>query len=518
MKHADGQTGSRLPVARQAASVAFGFATLRIVVLTVVALTWLVNSADAQQSVEARSLAIIDAIENVVSDAIARAEASMASIACVRRGGGDGVLGPLDPLDPRRRQLAIEPPVGPDDPEFVPTAFGTGVVIDRQGLILTNYHVLGDPELFDYYVTTIDRQKLKARVWSADPRFDLAVLKIETSDLQPIQWGDASTLRRGHLVIALGNPYAIASDGQVSASWGIVANLMRKAPRTPAGTTEDDAVLGPTLHEYGTLIQTDARLNLGTSGGALLNKRGEMVGLTTSIAAIAGYEKSAGYAVAIDDTFRRVVEALKARREVEYGFLGIEPDNLMPDEIRSGLRGMRVNRVLVGTPAQHSDLRPGDVITAVNDVPIFDADGLVLQIGKQPVDSIVRLTVSGEGNRDVRIVEVRLAKYPVRGRSIYQPRDKWRGLLVDYKTVTIDEPVARPTPVEDAVVVIDVDSDSPAWQAGFRRGMFITHVDGRSVRTPDQFYTRVRDKQRDVELRLPFGSDGDLTRTVRPAG
>ena len=111
-----------------------------------------------------------------------------------------------------------------------------------------------------------------------------------------------------------------------------------------------------TIHQLGSLLQTDAKLNLGTEGGPLVNMRGEMVGLTTSLAALAGYEKSAGYAVAVDDTFRRVVETLKQGREVEYGLLGVRTRDLTPDEGRQGRRGIVVNEVIPGTPAAWAGL------------------------------------------------------------------------------------------------------------------------------------------------------------------
>src|SRR3972149_8527359 len=158
--------------------------------------------------------------------------------------------------------------------------FDIHVVVDRQGLILTAYHVLGEES--DYYVPTHDGKVFLAKIKGADPRSDLAVLAIQAADLEPIPFGEASTLKRGQFVIALGNPYAIARDGQVSASWGIVANLARKAPPVP---DESQPTGKSTLHHFGTLIQTDAKLNLGTSGGPLLNLKGEMVGLTPALAA-----------------------------------------------------------------------------------------------------------------------------------------------------------------------------------------------------------------------------------------
>ncbi len=131
------------------------------------------------------------------------------------------------------------------------------------------------------------------------------MLEIDAKDLKPIVLGDASTLKKGQIAIALGNPYAIARDGQASASWGIIANIARKA--APLTSEDGTRKQKDKLYHFGTLIQTDAKLNLGTSGGALVNLKGEMIGLTTSMAAISGYEQAAGYAIAVDDVFRQAL-------------------------------------------------------------------------------------------------------------------------------------------------------------------------------------------------------------------
>ena len=307
------------------------------------------------------------------------------------------------------------------------------MVVDPRGLILTTYHVLGDES--DYYVTTADRKVYKATVKGADPRSDLAVLAIDAADLTPITFGNAAELKKGQIVISLGNPYAIARDGQASAAWGIVSNLARKAPATPS---ESDPSGRPTLHHYGTLIQTDAKLNLGTSGGPLLNLKGEMVGLSVVLAATAGYEAAGGYAIPVDPTFRRAVETLKQGREVEYGFLGIQPTNLRPQEILAGLHGMRVGQVVPGTPAARYGLKAGDIVTAVDDTPIYDADGLVLNVGKLPAEAVTRLSVLRGGSP--RTIEVTLSKYAVHGKKIVTAADPaWRGLRVDYPTAVVDE-------------------------------------------------------------------------------
>jgi len=170
--------------------------------------------------------------------------------------------------------------------------------------------------------TTSTSPPTNARFSSDDQRrrrqSDLAVLElINTSPntkFTPITFGDAKKLKKGQIVIALGNPYAIARDGQPSASGGIISNLARKIGTK--ATVEDQS-----LHHFGTLIQTDAKLNFGTSGGALLNLKGEMVGLTTSLAATSGYEQAAGYAIPIDKEFLDIVDKHKKGQAVPYGFL-----------------------------------------------------------------------------------------------------------------------------------------------------------------------------------------------------
>jgi len=449
-------------------------------------------------------------LEKALVEAIARCEKSVVAIARVRK----EPVGEMPTFEFRpdafgRRMLPAAAPQ-PADPDFVPNEYGTGVVVDARGLILTAYHVLGEQS--EYYVTTHERKVYRARIKGADPRSDLAVLTIDAVGLAPMAFGDAAELKKGQIVITLGNPYAIARDGQVSAGWGIVANLARKAPPTP---DESDPTGKQTLHHFGTLIQTDARLNLGTSGGPLLSLKGQMVGLTVALAATAGYESAAGYAIPVDQTFRRVVDTLKQGREVEYGFLGIQPVNLSPQEMLAGQRGMRVDRVVPGAPAARFGLKGDDIITAVNDQPIYDADGLVLEVGKLPVEAAARLSVVRGGRP--RTLEVTLAKYPVRGKKIItEPAPAWRGMRVDYATALLEADLRARTGwsfADEGVLVAEVQDDTPAFAAGIRRGMLISHVGRTAVRTPREFHAAVGTKNGPVQLRIVGDADNPL-RTV----
>jgi S1-C subfamily serine protease len=459
-------------------------------------------------------------IEQALVQAIERSERSVVSILRVRKQDAPmGVrAGPFNAFD-RRNVLPAEPA----PPENASGDFGeyaTGVIVDARGLILTNYHVIdaGSDE-HQYFVTTSERLTFPAQVLAADPRSDLAVLELEPAPKSPlpvIALGDASALKKGQIVIALGNPYSIARDGQASASWGIVSNLGRKFGPNP--TVSAEQTTRPTLYHVGSLIQTDARLNLGTSGGALLNLQGEMVGLTTSLAALSGYEQAAGYAIPVDESFRRILALLVEGREVEYGFLGVEPRSLSLEEQTQGLRGAIINTVYPGTPAVRAGLQPNDLVTSVDGQPVYDADSLILNVGRLPVEAQVRLNVIRRGQEMQR--EVELAKFLVVGRQRFkQQPEAWRGIRVDYQTV---DPSFRERVQIDldfaqgGVLVTEVADPSTAAQKGLRRGMLITHVGGVRVHTPREFRAAVSGETGSVDLRL-WGEAGQTQEiTIEP--
>ena len=433
------------------------------------------------------------ALENVITGVISRSEKSIVAIARIEPTNDD-------------RQTPL-------NPDFVAHDYGTGVVIDRDGLILTQYHLVKDGH--EHWVTTSQRKVYKAQPVAADPRSGLAVLRVPASDLTPITFGNGAEVRKGQFVLALGNPYAIARDGQASASWGIVANIARKAGPLP--DQDGNLVRKETLHHFGTLIQTDAKLNLGTSGGALLNLRGEMIGLTTNLAASAGYETSAGYAVPVDDTFRRVVNTLKEGREVEYGLLGIRTNHLDPDEVRLGLRGMRVLMAYAGTPAA-DDLMTDDVITHVNGTEIFGPDGLMLEVGKLSPEDTAELTVIRQG-REMK-VRTNLTKNYIPGKKIVTAKQpQWRGVKVDYSTALrdfADRLVRREVNFEKCVVITEVEPDSPAWREGLREHMFIAQVGNSQVTNPKEFFAAVEGKTGPVSIQLTGAPQQRQTRTIQP--
>lgn len=445
------------------------------------------NPATAQED---SALKTMVAMEKVVIDAIDKAENSVVAIARVRKGNiGD-----------------------PTDPNFVPNEYGTGVVIGKNKIV-TTYHLLGDPKVNDYYVW-IQRKPFKVsnvlrdtKVTAADSWTDLAVLEVKTGELEPIKFGKVDKLRKGQIVIALGNPYAIARDGEASATWGIISNLLRKSS---IGATEKVAPrAAETIHEYGTLIQTDAKLNFGTSGGALLNLKGEMIGLTTALVATHQYEQAAGFAIPVDDTFLKTIEALKQGKLPEFGFLGIGPGDLSPEARARGQSGIRVNRVVAGSPAADAKIAFGDIVTQIDGEEIFDSSQFMRALVGRSVNEeleikLKRRTFSPTEFENVSL-NVKLAKRFVttvrKSYSMLAP-EIWRGLQVDYATAIPDfSELAYAMDKKGCIAVTSVTRGSPAWKAGLRPRTFISHVENQRVRTPADFFKTIQEKSGEVSIK-----------------
>ena len=469
---------------------------------------------DAQTDADA-----IAALQRRVLAAVREHQKSVVAIAVDRRRRATDEAPPIIQLDPARlRRYAPAPP------DETPKYFGSGVVVDRRGLILTNYHVLGhDDEDYrvEHRVTTIDRKTFTAKVKAADRRSDLAILELvpiaagpkgaPPIDLAPIKFGDVERLQKGQFVIVLGNPHAIARDGQPSARWGMIANLQRKGASADAQDYESPP--RPPLHRYGTLIEVDARLPLGTSGGLLLNLDGEMVGLTTSRAALEGVDSAAGFAIPMDAAFRRIVSTLIEGREVEYGLLGITPAPLFPEEIHSGQSGVRIDQVLRGSPAERGGLMRGDIVTRLDGREVHEPDELVLAISTRPPGSAVRLTAR-RGDRQ-RQIDAVLSKFPSASRGVVTQRPPaWRGVRVDYPTAVLDLRTLVEIP-RDCVAVADVVADSPAWKSGLRRETLITQVNNRPVDSPAAFRRAVQSARGAVILNGRTTGGEPLTVTLR---
>lgn len=448
---------------------------------------------------------LVDQIERDLERVIEASEKSVVAVTRVRKGShGD-----------------------PTDPEFVPHEYAAGVVVDTDGLVLTTYHALGNPDENDYYVW-VNRKPHKAsdvekvqRVEAADPWTDLAVLKIDAGGLTPVRFPDSLRLSEGQFVVTIGDPYAIVRNGKPKSTWGIISSLTASARSDPRSDTEYQGA--DTIHHYGTLIQTDSQVEFGTSGAALLNRRGELIGLTTALAGLSRFQKSVSYAIPCDSAFQKTIRTLMEGRKAEFGFLGVGPQR---DEFKSpNVKGVMIEQVVPGTPASKAGLLAGDIITHVSGAQVERAGELFRELGKQGVGTEVLLRIErGAGTTRpgtvIRKPVVLAKKFIATRRPEYsqQLAAQWRGMQVDFATA-IPGFANRSGYVDDdgCVAVVEVKRDSPAWRAGLRPWTFISHVGEQRVSTPKQFYAAVDQISGDVRLVMTanYGEDS-RNRTVTP--
>ncbi len=450
-------------------------------------------------------LDVATALETALADAIARAEPSVVAIAREKDGKTEettAVRGKMPPIEPRVGFNGFAGLEEPELPDYIASDYGSGLVIGDRGEILTTFQVVrGASRLV---VRAPGGHEFDAQVIAADPRSDLAVIIPRESpnprkiQLKPITLGDGTKLRKGMFVLALGNPFNAGRDGKASASWGILANLARRLDSSQVD------VQNKQLRHYPTMLQLDAKLNLGMSGGAVVNLKGELIGLTTNAANVGGFDSQAGYALPIDTLTRRAIEALKQGREVEYGFLGVQ----LP---RDGTN--RIDGVALGTPAGEGGLMSGDEVLAIGHLPVTDSDTLVMAVNAFSPGSPIKVKI----RRDDEIIEktVVLSKLRIAGEVIATSRPlAWRGLRVDFTST--DPRVSYGPDVIKAmskggVLITEVQPGSSADEAGLKVGQYIVSVDGMSVKTPAAFADAVEKLKGPVVLT----TEGEKTFTIR---
>jgi serine protease Do len=390
------------------------------------------------------------------------------------------------------------------DPEHVPESYASGVVISAEGLVLTNFHVVRDATKI--YVRLPGDKGSYANIYAGDSRSDLAVLRLLDSSLTPLPFlrPNNSQVHKGQLILSLVNLFAPGfRDARPRAGWGMVSNLRQKNPKRPSW--EDSAKV--TLHDYGTLIQIDRNLPLGSSGGALLNLQGELVGIITSLAGVTG-DGGGAYAVPLDTVMTRIVRVLEKGEEVEYGFLGVQfspPDFPGVRQFPGGM-GAQIRDVVPGCPAKNAGLSSMDTVLEVNGAPIRETDDLVLGISSALAGSTVRLKVQ-KRTGEMEEVPVVLAKAYQAGPFIASVKHPFvRGMRVDSTSLMARQGFTGEVP--RGVLVREVEKGSPAEAAQLQDAV-ITQVDGQAVHTPAEFYDKAG-KTGALKLTLA-GSDEPVT-------
>jgi len=379
---------------------------------------------------------------------------------------------------------------------------GSGILVKRAGAtyyVLTNNHVVGSATTI---TVKLQDQTLftKVKLVGKDTRRDLAVVSFTSSaDLPVADLGDSSELQVGDLVLAVGNPFGFEN----TVTMGIISALGRSSPSTDVATNTD-------------YIQTDAAINQGNSGGALVNVKGEVIGINTWIAAPTGGSIGLGFAVPINNAKKAINDFIN-KGKVEYGWLGVQIADPNADTypgVASDLRvdaskGAMILNVYRGQPSEKAGLLPGDYITRVNGQDIASSNKLTQVVGDLLADKPYDFELIRNGEK-VKLT-IRLAVRPDEGSDTLAYKNLWPGLTV----VHVNEQVRQqsgdtsiPKGVDGVMIGYVAagntpDDQSPAAIAGFRPYDVITQINGRDVRSIMDFYKALNDKSRkDVSFKI----------------
>jgi serine protease Do len=356
---------------------------------------------------------------------------------------------------------------GPEQqPEFKQPGLGSGFIIDPEGYIVTNNHVVDGADTIK--VILKDESEYPGEIIGRDPVTDIALIRVMASgNLPSVDLGSSDALRVGEWVAAIGSPFGL----QYTVTAGIVSAKGRVIGSGP----------------YDDFIQTDASINPGNSGGPLINMQGEVVGINTMIIARG---QGIGFAIPID-LAKNIVDQLKSDGEVTRGWLGVTIQNLKGELARyygvDDKSGVLVASVVPGDPADQAGIQPNDIITKVNGEAVTSSRDLTNLAANLGVGEKASVTIIRKG--ESQVLEVEIGRRPVTMASVSDERPKEKDRQYGFKVTDVTPEIVRRYNLEEAsgVVVVGVTPSSPADEAGIRQGDLIIEIDHQQVASVRDF-------------------------------
>jgi serine protease Do len=351
---------------------------------------------------------------------------------------------------------------------------GSGVIASSDGYILTANHVVSGAEEIMVGLGT-ELRKYKAKKVGTDPGTDVALLKIDEKNLPAITFADSEKARTGDIVLAIGNPFGLRQ----TVTMGIIIAIGRG---------------GMGIVDYENFIQTDAAINMGNSGGALVDIKGQLLGINTAIFTRTGGNQGVGFAIPAN-LARDVMQSLREKGRVVRGYIGASVQPLTPElaeamKLKGEPTGALVGEVAPNTPSQKAGIKTGDVITAVNGKKINDARELRLMIGSMAPGTKVQIEVNREGQ--TKTFDVELAEMPASAAAEGAEAPPEEGAQPEKTTIfggvavadisdDIRSALNLPKGVQGSVIA-EIDAGSPAGKAGLREGDVIQEVNKQPVK------------------------------------
>ena len=464
--------------------------------------------AAASGPLDDNSVSALTALDHAMESVAARVTPAVVNVAVTSRAPVDSREtggSQLDQLPPGLRQF-----FGPMMPEQqqqpqIEHGVGSGVIISPDGYIVTNNHVVDGATQIN--VTLNDRRVLKAKVIGTDKLTDLAVIKVDATNLPTVAWGDSTKLEPGQTVLAFGSPFGYF---QFSVTRGIVSAVNRPNPysdnpRKPGG-----------------YIQVDAAINPGNSGGPLVDAHGELIGINTFIITNSGQFAGAGFAIP-SQIVRATTDQIIKHGKVEHGYLGISINDVTPANAHFfGLKdasGAIVAQVTPDSPAAHAGLRQGDVVTEVNGEKVANASGLQVAVSEMSPGSALKLEVMRDSKPTT--VSVTVGQYHGKGEQADNEGENGSNKgKIGVVIANLDDQARQQYNIPDqvqGVVVDNVRPGSPAEDAGIQPGDVILEVNRKAVKSASQFADAVHAAPEGQDLLLLVWSHGGASyRTVHP--
>jgi len=462
------------------------------------------------------SVAALMSLDNAMETVATRVTPAVVNIAVTSKGnpedasddGQDQGQG-LQQLPPELRRFFGQGGQGgmrmqPQQPQ-IEHGIGSGVIISPDGYIATNAHVVDGAT--EVRVTLHDRRILKAKVIGVDKLTDLAVVKVDATDLPSVSWGDSAKLEPGQTVLAFGSPFGLSG----TLTRGIVSAVDRENPY------RDDA------RKPGGYIQTDAAINPGNSGGPLVNAHGELVGINTFIISNSGSFAGAGFAIP-SQIVRATTTALIKNGKVEHGYLGISMNDVTPENAHffnlKDADGAIVAQVTPDSPASKAGLKSGDVIRELNGQKIENGSALQVAVSEDTPGTEIKLGILRDGSPQT--ISMTVGQFDGKKGLVASndssdgasPKSGKLGLAVS----NLDEQARQQLQIPDEVkgaVVQTVRPGSPAEDAGLQPGDVILEVNRKATASADQFVNQVHANAAGKDVLVLVWSKGNASyRTI----
>jgi serine protease Do len=465
------------------------------------------------------SVSSLVALDSAVEAVAARVTPAVVNVAVTSRGSSehevgeeqeqsqDGGQGQIQGLPPGFAQFFGQGPQGPQRPQQpqLEHGIGSGIIISPDGYIVTNNHVVDGA--VQIKVTLNDRRVMNAKLIGVDKLTDLAVIKVDAKDLPSIAWGDSTKLKPGQTVLAFGSPFGYF---QFSVTRGIVSavdrpNPYRDDPRKPGG-----------------YIQTDAAINPGNSGGALVNARGELVGINTFIISNSGSFAGAGFAIP-SQIVRATTEQLIKTGSVHHGYLGITMNDVTPENASffnlKQATGAIVAQVTPDSPASQAGLKSGDVIDELNGQKVINGGALQVAVSEDTPGTQITLGILRNGSPQTLPLKVgefhKDAEVASNGDSASPQKGKL-GLAVAELTPDVRQQLHIPSDMK-GVAIQSVRPASPADEASLAPGDVILEVNRHPVISAEQFVNEAHANPAGKDLLLLVWSQGGASyRVIHP--